>query len=315
MRKVEDTLKARELSDATIKAYMMRLRLLNGGRAFNSFAFLKNIPAIDTIIEKGKENTQKNYYVAITSTLKDYKDKPTYKKMYQYYLRKLETVATNLHKIDDSNEKTETQAKNWMEWDDVLKVKKDLQDKVDAIDLSGAEILRTDYDLILSNVILALYTDIEPRRNKDYMLMRVAKFPHVEELPKTHNYFDIERKRLIYNVYKTSNTYMQQIIDVKDNLSLLKTIDKYLKVHQIGKELEGNYMFPLLAHHGGSEFTLDYDITRTLNKIFDKNIGASMLRHIYNSRDKETVQKIRELKETAKNMGHSIGMALNYMKN
>ena len=80
MRKVEDTLKARELSDASIKAYMMRLRLLNGGRAFNSFAFLKNIPAIEAIIDKGKDNTQKNYYTAILGCTHDYKAKKTYKK-------------------------------------------------------------------------------------------------------------------------------------------------------------------------------------------------------------------------------------------
>jgi hypothetical protein len=314
MIKLENTLKAREYSEATIKNYMSRLRLLNLGKPFSSFAFLKKIPAIDAIIEKGAENTQKNYYVTITSCLRDYKEKGTYRKTYDYYMRKLDTVAVSLNAKLDSNEKTETQKKNWMEWNEVLKVKKDLQEEVDKIDLT-TEVSKKDFNKILSNLILALYTEIEPRRNKDYMLMKVTNADFAAQLPAEYNYYDTINQRFIFNNYKTSKIYEKQIIELKDKTDLLKAMEQYLKVHRIDKTVvEGNYMFSLLVDYKGNAFDKDYDITRNLNNTFDKNIGASMLRHIYNSRDKETVQKIRDLKETAKNMGHSVGMALNYAK-
>lgn len=314
MLKLENTLKAREYSEATIKNYMSRLRLLNLGKPFSSFAFLKKIPAIDAIIEKGAENTQKNYYVTITSCLRDYKEKGTYRKTYDYYMRKLDTVAASLNTKLESNEKTETQEKNWMEWNEVLKVKKDLQEEVDKIDLS-TEVSKKDFNKILSNLILALYTEIEPRRNKDYMLMKVTNADFAAQLPAEYNYYDTINQRFIFNNYKTSKIYEQQIMELKDKTDLLKAMEQYLKVRRIDKTvLEGNYMFSLLVDYKRNVFNKDYDITRNLNNTFDKNIGASMLRHIYNSRDKETVQKIRDLKETAKNMGHSIGMALNYAK-
>lgn len=312
MNKIHDTLKAREYSDATIKAYMSRLRLLNLGKPFNSLAFLRKIPAIDEIIAKGKENTQKNYYVTITSVLRDYKHQNTYRKTYDYYMRKLETVATSLNTQLETNEKTETQEENWMQWSEVIKIREELQEKTDKIDLTQ-ELNKKDYNTVLSNVILALYTEIEPRRNKDYMEMKVTNAKYAEKLPHDNNYYDTINKRFIYNTYKTSKQYEQQILDIKDNTKLLKALDQYIQARKVTLP-EGDYFYSLLSHYKEEIFDKDYDITRNLNKTFKKNIGASMLRHIYHSRNAETVQIVRDLKETATNMGHSVGTAINYMK-
>lgn len=312
MSNVLATLKAREYSDATIKAYMSRLRLLNLGKPFKSFSFLKNIPAIDAIIEKGMENTQKNYYVTITSVLRDYKQMNTYRKTYDYYMRKLETVASSLNTQLESNEKTETQEDNWMEWNEVLKIRDELQEKTDKIDLT-TQLTKKDYNIVLSNLILALYTDIEPRRNKDYMEMKVTNAPFADKLMHGGNYYDIVNKRFIFNTYKTAKNYNQQIIDIKDNVKLLKALDQYFQARKYPVP-EVHYYYSLLSHYNEEIFDKDYDITRNLNKTFKKNIGASMLRHIYHSRNAETVQIVRDLKDTATNMGHSVETAINYMK-
>lgn len=312
MRKLEDTLKARELSDTTIKAYMMRLRHLNNFKAFNSFAFLKDIPAIDKIIEEGTENTRKNHYAAILSCMKDYRTKSTYRKAYEYYERKFKTSSDTIKAELKTNEKTETQKENWIEWKEVIEVRDKLQAEVDAIDLSGS-ILQTDYNKILSNLILALYTYIPPRRNKDYMKMYVAYFPHTLLLPKDKNYYDIKNQRFIFNTYKTETEYGQQIVDITGKTELIKALSDYLKVHQTKIPVEADhYMFPLLTHYGGGEFKLDYDITRNLNRTFGKNIGATMLRHIYLSN--EYGSTIEKRKEDAKNMGHSLSTQIDYIK-
>ncbi len=313
MNKIQDTLKSREYSETTIKAYMSRLRLLNAGKPFNSLAFLRNIPTIDAIIEKGKENTQKNYYVTVTSVLRDYKHQNTYRKTYDYYMRKLETVASSLNTQLESNEKTDAQEDNWIEWSEVLKIRDELQAKTDSIVITK-ELSKKEYNTVLSNLVLALYTEIEPRRNKDYMVMKVTNSPNADKLPPIFNYYDTINKRFIYNVYKTSFKYDTQIINIEDNTKLLKAIDQYLQARTVTIPEDLEYMYSLLSHYNEEIFDKDYDITRNLNRTFKKNIGASMLRHIYHSRNPETVQIVRDLKETATNMSHSVGMAINYMK-
>lgn len=316
MIKLEEKLKARELSDTTIKAYMSRLRLLNAGRAFSNFAFLKNIPAIEAIIDKGKENTQKNYYTAILGCTHDYKAKKTYKKTIEYYVRKFETVSQSLRTELDKNEKTETQKENWIEWKEVIEVRDKLQAEVDAIDLSGS-IMQTDYDTILRNTILALYTYIPPRRNKDYTLMKVAFCDFVNDLPATHNYYDIKKQRFIFNAYKTATTYGQQIVNIKEHDALIKALNQYIKVHQKQEPVEGNYMYDLLTHFGGTPFEHEYDITRYLNRTFGKNIGPTMLRHIFIS-DKFDIVQIKnenaEKAQIANDMAHSTLVQQEYMK-
>jgi hypothetical protein len=51
-------------------------------------------------------------------------------------------------------------------------------------------------------------------------------------------------------------------------------------------------------------------VTRVLNRAFGKNIGSSMLRHIYLSEK----YNIDEMKKDADQMGHSLSLQKEYMK-
>ena len=48
-----------------------------------------------------------------------------------------------------------------------------------------------------------------------------------------------------------------------------------------GKKLSKTSNIPFLVYNDGKEFNKINSITRILNKIFDKKIGSSMLRHIF----------------------------------
>lgn len=312
MVKLEGNLRDRGLADSSVKSYILLLKRLNDGKQFSNFAFLKDIPVIEAQIEKTAENTQKNYYAAILSCTKDYATKGTYAKAIKYYARKFEGLKKIIEATLLKNEKTDTQKENWITWPEVLAIRDDLQKQVDAIQTSGP-IGATDYDLILRNVILALYTYIRPRRNKDYMLMKITKVKDVEDLPSNQNYYDTVNQRFVFNNYKTSKTYGQQIEDIKNNKPLLHAIDTYMKVHQCPTD----DMYPFLCHYGGVAFSYDFDITRNLNRTFKKNIGATMLRHIRLS-DAFDIGEIKELenkrKEFATAMGHSLAVQQDYMK-
>ena len=314
MIKLEESLRSRGLADSSAKSYILQMKRLNDGKQFNSFAFLKDIPVIEAFIEKSAENTQKNYYSAILSCTKEHATKSTYAKAIKYYARKFEAVKGVIEAKVETNDKTETQKENWITWKEVVEVRDALQKQVDSIVLpEDGKVGVVDYSTILSNVVLALYTYIPPRRNKDYMLMKITKLKGAESMPTNQNYYDILNQRFIFNTFKTSKTYGQQILSIKENKGLLKAIDAYLKVHQCPKE----DMYSFLCHYGGIPFQYDFDITRNLNRTFKKNIGATMLRHIFISDmyDIDDIkEKAKERNDLANAMAHSVTAQQDYMK-
>ena len=55
-------------------------------------------------------------------------------------------------------------------------------------------------------------------------------------------------------------------------------------------------------------------ITRILNKIFGKKISTSMLRHIYLTDTYKNIHEINKMENLAKDMGHSVTTAMEYIK-
>ena len=55
-------------------------------------------------------------------------------------------------------------------------------------------------------------------------------------------------------------------------------------------------------------------LARILNKIFGKKISTSMLRHMYLTNVYRDVPKINQMQDLAKEMGHSVSTALEYVK-
>lgn len=98
-------------------------------------------------------------------------------------------------------------------------------------------------------------------------------------MPKDRNYLDLDKKQLIFNSYKTSKKYGQQVIDISKNEPLLEAVEMYLTVHPTFSSR--NTEVPMLLYHDGSTFNSVNSMTRLLNKIFGKKVGASMLRHSY----------------------------------
>ena len=307
MLSLVDTLKKeRDLTDSTTSAYLRTLYSLNGDKSFKNLAFLKNFDVIQNKLNDLAESTQKTYMASIVSVLTLYKDKAAYKKTYTHWHDKMMTAAKASREVDTS-QKTETQNKNWMEWKDVLDVKKELEKKVDA--LAGQKMITAaQYDFILQDLVLSLYTDTPPRRNQDYQKMYVVKKWNDKE-PTDRNYLDYDGKQFVFNVYKTAKTHGQQTMAIPD--SLFKIIQIYLKhhpVHKGAKKFAPSFVF--LVSADGSALTAVNAITRILNRIFGKKVAASMLRHIYLS-DK---YDIKEMKNDADAMGHSLAEQREYMK-
>lgn len=309
----------KKLSESSIKTYIRNLLKLNLDEPFKNFNFLKDIKLIQHRLEAYKENTKRNYLISIVSVLSIY-DKPAIKKLHDKYYDLMMAKSDQIKKDVKPNEMTETQEKNWISWDDVLKKYKELGEIVNGfVDKKG--ISDEQYNVLLSYVILSLYILQSPRRNKDYQIMKVTN--DYNELSKAYtknnNYIDLSKKDFIFNTYKTSSKYGTQKIAINDDL--WNVLLKYFKHHKLISFKKPNKS-PVLNDNDNNDWFLIYrdgspldkvnSITRILNKVFDKAIGSSMLRHIYLTGKYGEV--LENQTKDASDMAHSEAMQKDYIK-
>ena len=168
--------------------------------------------------------------------------------------------------LKDQTSKTDKEKDNWLTQEQVNKKFEELYKVVDEIK-NKRKLSDTKYVELLDCLILGLYVLAPPRRNLDYCMM-IVDTP-IES--KEHNYY--HKDKFVFNVYKTSKTYEQQVVPVPEKLNNL--IKLYLKFKP--KDVPS-----LLVNYKGRALTSGTDITRRLIKIFDgAKISSSMLRKIY----------------------------------
>ena len=304
--KLFQSLKDKNITESSLKLYLNNLRRLNGGDFPKSFAFLKDVEAIQEKIKDYKPNTQRSYIISIVSLLKQ---EPKMKKLYDRYY----TILMNFNKeLKTNNEKSETQKDNWISQEEVLELYTKLTTEVKEMINEKKKLSPSEYEKLLRWFVLSLYTLQKPRRNADYQMALVSKSKLMPDLDPQYNYLDVASKKWIFNNYKTKGTYKSQEQDVSPEM--IEAIELFVKFHPHAKLLKKKgVLVPLLVDYEGNPFQQINSITRLLNKVFGKKIGVSMLRNIYLT-DKFG-DKVKELNETSEAMGTSSNTILNqYVK-
>lgn len=301
IKTLENKLTEKNLSPSSIKLYIRNLQKLNDDLPFKNFKFLENTDNIIKKLEAYKPNTQRGYYIAIVATMNTMKD--TNKKIGmladKYY--KLMIDKNKEIRAKPQGEMTEEQKENWIKWDDVEVKINELREKVDKF-INNKIINETQYNILLSFMVLALYYYAKPRRNQDYMKMNIV-YKFNEKLPDDKNYLDYTDNKFIFNVYKTAKKEGQQEINFNEDLK--NVINMYLKHHPIIKgKMKKITNEPFLVYWNSTPLSTVNSITRILNKVFGKNVGSSMLRHSRQSSKYGEI--IKEMGEDAKEMGHTL---------
>jgi hypothetical protein len=292
------------VADSTANAYIRAMYLLNGKQPFKNLTFLKKTDDVAELVKDYADNTIKLIYSSIVSVLSLFKEKPAYKKVYEFYYEKMMGKAKEMKDAGaESSNKTEKQKENWISWEEV-KEKGDTLGSAVAGFGKKRSLTEQEFETLLHYTILALYTETQPRRNQDYLDMMVVK-----AMPKNadHNYLVITKgkpSKFIFNIYKTAKKYGQQTLDIPPTLA--EILKLYLKFHPQKKETPHNF----LVSYDGSPIVAQNAITRVLNKVFGKKVGSSMLRHIFLS----TKYDIKEMEKDATAMGHSVEEQKKYMK-
>lgn len=150
-------------------------------------------------------------------------------------------------------------------------------------------------------VILALIGGIfiPPRRLLDYTEMRINGTMNTQE----DNYIDYDKRVLVFNKYKTMRKYGRQEIEIPQEL--LDILHRWRVMNRSDW---------LLVNVNGDKLNPS-NLNIRINKIFGKQMGCNLFRHIYISEKVLChMPKLLELQEIARMMAHDIITQMLYRK-
>lgn len=300
-----EKLAGKNLSENSIKLYVRNLEKLNDSQPLKNLNFLKDIPSIMEKLNNKKPNTVRAYLISISVALSIIKgDNKVLNKLFDEYHKMMLGTAAEIRN-NNTHEVSEDKKDDFIEWKQVEEKYNELLNKVS--NFKGKELNESQYNTLLSLMVLSLYYHHPPRRNKDYQLCRVVykcgKTP-VESLPDDSNYVCLDSHKFVFNQFKTAKKEGQIVIDISPDL--YKIIELYLTHHPLfpkTRKERKNVNIPFLVDYNGNPLLKVNDMTRILNKIFGKKIGSSMLRSIYLTSKYGDVKQEQE--EDAKMMSHT----------
>ena len=172
--------------------------------------------------------------------------------------------------------------------------------KVKSLLNSKDKLTNKEFNTLQDFIILSLTTGywIPPRRSLDWIAFKIRNINKQED-----NY--VEKGHFVFQKYKTSKFYNEQSVEIPKGLKLILT--KWIKINP------SEYLLVDKPKKDGKPLS-NVRITQKLNKIFDKKISTSMLRHIFLSDKLKDIPKLEELQKLATSMGHTIDEQLQYIK-
>lgn len=293
----------RGIAESSANTYISNLVLLNEKKVFNNLGFLKKRK--DEIMEhlsQYADSTEMNYLSAVVSALSTRKDEHLYKTIYKFYKDTL-NEKLGVKEEEQTNKKTEREKVNWIDWAEVEAKWEQLNEEVNKFK-NDKNITKKNFETLLDFLVLSLYTLVPPRRNKDYMLAYILLKKDDKPLEhETKNYIDMEDGEMIFNHYKTAKAYGIQTEKIPDKLFNVLRIWIKFHPHYAGMTRKPRDI-KLFVTEAGQAITLDNFITYRLNRIFDKKIGSTMLRHSYlTAKFGDEYNEIAKLQSSLKNKG------------
>jgi hypothetical protein len=273
------------LSASSLKTYSSVLRNLQknmGGKGIEWFS--ENDNDILDYLDGKNPQTKKTTLSALFVLTKQ--------KSYKDIMMDVMKSVNDTNKEQKMNEK---QKDNWISVKEIKDIYEPFLVKIKSM-LSNKSIFNesTMMEFLLVS-FLGGVVDLAPRRSQDYTELKIINYD-----TKKDNYY--KSGKFYFNIYKTSKFYGLQIIDVPKELNVI--LKKWVKINT------NDYM---LYSTNGNKLSSP-QVTRILNKVFDKNVSSSMLRHIYLTNKYKDIPALSKMQEVAADMGHSVKQAMEYIK-
>lgn len=289
------------ITQSSLKTYMSNIRNISKkiNKSLNSIndIIINHKEILDTLKDSNindRKTKLSSIIVAIDSKHNNTKDIDDILVTYRSKVKE-DKEATD--KRESNQELTDSQKKNFIPWKEVETIYKNLKSESEGL-FKLERINQSQFKKLQEYVLLSLYVLIPPRRSLDYAAFKIRNIDKEKD-----NYMTtIKRKpNLVFNQYKNSSRIGEQKVEIPTGLKtiLTKWISKnpydYLIVNSLGKPITQS------------------KINSILNSIFGKNIGSSLLRHIYLT-DKYGKVHLSELEKDTTAMGNSdIRRSLTYV--
>lgn len=255
----------------------------------------------------------------IQPTIEKLREKYKNDNSFKGYLLVLTVIASHLKTLDKNVHQTLSRSAIYMN-QKIQEVREenviDEADKDKIIDLTRDKVIEKIDQLksINDKLLFAVYT-LMPARRLDWRLMKVTTNKNVKQLEDDYNYLILSNpKKVVFNNYKTSTTYGQQVFDISDKF-LSDLIDEYLKERNI-KANAGQYLFPLQRDYRepihSSIFSTN--VSNVFKKAYGKPISVRYLRMSHVSHFLKGNPSVAAMKEHAKAMAHSVSEQMLYKK-
>ena len=299
MSDIKEIIKANrpKLSDGSLRTYSSIIKNLMKAievKEFDKATIKQNIDKILTYVKPFSPKKRKTILSAIIVSLDDGKEGNA------EIVEKLKTMMLKDIKEsdeqDEKQERTEKQAENWMSMDDIMKVYNSLKEEVKPLwklDKPKKSAFMRLQDFVMLSCLLL----IPPRRSLDWVDFRIRDVDKEKD-----NY--MSGNKLVFNSYKTKKYYGRQEVNIDKN-PLKKILTDWMKINTT----------PFLLVDTTMKQPLNQSkLTIRLYGLFDgKKVSVNMLRHIFiTERVLPSVPKLNEMKETAREMGHSLDQQLKY---
>lgn len=261
-----------DAKDTTIKAYSTTL---NAFIKKNNLHVddLNNYTKINDILKDYKITSKKNIITTIIVYLKEMK------KDYEQYSELLSNLNSEYIQYLQTQTKSKTQSDNWIEYDTLIKFRNRLLKMIKIQDIKNKTTLNNrQFKILQDALIISVYIDHPIRL--DFADMKVITNNQIKKSDTNTNYLITGNKmRFILNVFKNRDHLGSKILNINPILSRL--IKLWLKFNTSGYFLvRDDRVTPLNPNN----------LTKRLQNIFksefNKNISASMIRHISISNDR-----------------------------
>ena len=278
-----------ELSQVSKRVYLERLRTMVKEFDTNVYWIITHPDEVLPWILKKSEvlSTQKSYIIAILAVFKHNDGlKAQLDKYYNTWFTKFSELDKAINDRYKTNEPSERQMNAYVKFDDIVKKRDSLEDGT------------------FEKLLLSFYTYIRPLR-ADFNLVRI--YNSIDELPKNNekeNYIVFENKHeatLYLHEFKTQRSHNELKKELPAELikqlqlSLTKKPREWLFIDKFGNPYKAANSYTRWAN-------------RTFQKLFNKPLTITMIRHSYISSLDQNVLTTREKEEIAKEMAHSRGM-------
>ena len=288
------------ISSSSIDTYLSNIR--STGRQTNlTFNSIKDITDnAKTILESMKDlktHTRKTKLASFVVALDGKDQSKTVKDTLALFREKMNIDLDTIKEKDTNQELTDTQKNNFVPWNDVLKLFKEIEIEAQPL-LKLKSLTYKNLQKLTDYILLGLYTQIPPRRALDYTAFKIR---NIDEA--TDNFLKIKKHsyKLVFNRYKNSARLGPQVIDLPSSFGkvLKKFADKnpydHLIVNKLGK--------PVLQSH----------VTKILNRLFDKHTSVSLLRHSFLTEKFGNVN-LKDLEQVTHDIGNKeIARSLKYV--